>query len=484
MRCVGYLSAILLASLAIAAIAAATDEDEIKPATKGPEGLWQGTLKAGPVQLRFVIKITKKADGTWAGSLDSLDEGLAGLTLDSVAFKDGAVRLELKKTRAVYEGQLKEDGSTIVGHWKQLGPKLPLTFTRITKAPQLARPQHPKRPYPYAEHEVTFENEKAGVKLAGTLTVPRGQGPFPAVVLLSGSGPQDRDETIFGHKPFLVLADHLTRHGIAVLRLDDRGVGGSTGDTFKATLNDLASDALTAVAFLKARKQIDPAKIGLVGHSEGGLVAPLVASQSKDVAFIVLLAGTGLPGEDILYLQGQAILKALGLSDREMKQQRKAQELIFTSLKEEPDDAKAKKLILKRLADERAKLTAEEQKASAALQGLIEAQLKVVLTPWFRFFLTYDPRPALRKVEVPVLVLIGEKDLQVPPKENLQAIGKALDEGGNKDHTVMEMPGLNHLFQTSKTGSITEYGRIEETFAPAALAEISSWIRKHTGGAE
>jgi pimeloyl-ACP methyl ester carboxylesterase len=375
---------------------------------------------------------------------------------------------------------MNKDGTAIEGEWKQGPATLPLTLKRVEKAEEVRRPQHPKKPYPYREEEVTFENKKAGVKFAGTLTLPKSKGPFPAVVLITGSGAQDRDETVFAHKPFLVLADHLTRKGIAVLRVDDRGVGGSTGNTMTSTTDDFAGDALAAVAFLKTHKEINPRQIGLAGHSEGGIVAPLAASRSADVAFIVLLAGTGLTGEEVLSLQGQAVLKAGGASEKDLALQRKVGKEAIAILKEEKDNDKARKRITERFAKIFENLSPEEKKAAEKRKGEAEGQIKMMLTPWFRAFVVYDPRPALRKVRVPVLAINGEKDVQVTPKENLAAIEKALAEGGNKDYTVKELPGLNHLFQTSKTGAVGEYGKIEETFAPAALNLISEWILKRT----
>jgi pimeloyl-ACP methyl ester carboxylesterase len=447
-------------------------------ASPDPAGLWEGKLKTGLVDLRLVIRITKSADGAWSGTMDSIDQGAKGLPIDVIEIKERAIRFELTKIKGVYEGTLSEDGKEITGRWKQSGGNLTLTLRRTDKPPELVRPQMPKRPFPYDEQEVTFENAAAKVKLAGTLTAPRGKGRFPAVLLISGSGPQDRDETLFGHKPFLVLADYLTRRGIAVLRCDDRGVGGSSGSTMKATMEDLTQDALAAVAFLKTRADIDPAKIGLIGHSEGGIVAPLAATRSKDVAFIVMLAGTGVPGEELLYLQGAAILKSMGLGEAALKRQRAIQEVLFTAIKQEPDDAKAKKLIQDRLKEFKEKLPILEQVQWQLVQGKLDGQIKTIMTPWFRYLLTHDPQPALRKVAVPVLALVGEKDVQVPPKENLEAIAKALKEGGNRDVTVQEMPGLNHLFQTAKTGAVAEYGQIEETIAPAALELIGEWISR------
>jgi pimeloyl-ACP methyl ester carboxylesterase len=471
------LSLVCLAVLSVAALGA-------DPPKKGIEGVWQGTLKVGAVELRVVIHIPAPKDGKRAATLDSPDQGVKGIPIDTVEFTDGKLKLVVKKAAASFEGKANKEVSAIEGEWKQGGATFPLTLKRLAKAPVLARPQNPKRPYPYRDEEVKFRNEKAGLTFAGTLTLPRSGGPFPAVVLISGSGPQDRDETVFGHKPFLVLADQLTRNGIAVLRVDDRGVGGSGGNTTLSTTDDFVGDVLSAVAYLKGRKEINARQIGLIGHSEGGIVAPLAASRSSDVAYIVLLAGTGLTGEEILYLQGQAVLKAMGANDKSLAMQRAVQEIMFKVIKEEKDNDKALKLIKKRLEEVFAKLTPEEQKAAEKTRGMVEAGVKSALTPWFRYFLTYDPRPALKKVRVPVLTLIGEKDVQVPPKENLKAIKEALDAGGNNDHTEKELKGLNHLFQTCKTGAVSEYGQIEETFAPSALKEISQWIGKRTKGSQ
>src|SRR5712691_5734789 len=234
-----------------------------------------------------------------------------------------------------YEGQLAAGGAQIAGEWKQNGASLPLTLTRAGKLPVLRRPQEPKKPYPYREEEVAYDNKQGHSHLVGTLTLPRSGGPFPAALLITGSGQQDRDEALMGHRPFLVLADYLTRRGIAVLRVDDRGVGGSTGEVARATTEDFAGDVLAGVAYLKTRKEIDPKRIGLIGHSEGGVIAPLCAARSRDVAFMVMLAGTGLPGEEILYRQGELILKAMGASPAVVTQQRMAQERLFAVLKRE-----------------------------------------------------------------------------------------------------------------------------------------------------
>jgi fermentation-respiration switch protein FrsA (DUF1100 family) len=446
---------------------------------KGIEGIWEGKLKVGPTELRLVVHITQK-DGKRTATLDSPDQGAKSIPIDEVEFKDGKLRLGLPKLKATYEGKMKEDGSAFDGTWKQGPGEFPLTLKRVEKATEVKRPQTPKKPFPYVEEEVTFENAKAGVKFSGALTLPAGKGPFPAVLLIAGSGAHDRDETLFGHKVFLVLADHLTRKGIAVLRADDRGVGKSTGNKMQSTSAELAGDAVAAVAFLKGRPEINPKQIGLMGHSEGGIIGPLAASQSPDVAFVVMLAGTGLPGEEILYLQGQAILKAMGATTRQLDDQRAVQKLMFQAVREEKDADKVKKLISQRLDEMLARLPPEERKDLEKARGKFEGQINFVVTPWFRYFLTHDPRPVLRKVRVPVLAVVGTRDLQVPPKENLKAIEEALREGGNPDFTVKELPDLNHLFQTCKTGTLSEYGQIEETFAPAALNVVADWILQRT----
>jgi fermentation-respiration switch protein FrsA (DUF1100 family) len=453
-----------------------------KPTPTGPEEIWEGTLKVGPVELRLVFHLFKQKDGSFAGTMDSPNEGIKGIVLDEVEVKGDKVRLEVKSSKFVFEGQRDKDGKEIAGEFKQSGLSLPLVLKRVAKATEGKRPQTPQKPYPYDEIQVAYENKKGGIHLAGALTLPRGQGPFPAVLLITGSGAQDRDETILGHKPFLVLADYLTRRGIAVLRLDDRGVGGSTGNVQDATSADFADDVLAGVEFLKGRKEINPARIGLIGHSEGGIIAPLVASRSRDVAFIVLLAGTGMPGDEVLYRQAAAILKVTGADAEQLARQKALQERLFAVLRQEKDNAAAGKKLRAALDEYRAGLGKEDKKQLVDALPMLEGQVQVVLTPWFRHFLDYDPRPALREVSCPVLALNGEKDLQVDPKVNLPSIAAALKEGGNKDFTTKELPNLNHLFQTCKTGAVSEYGAIEETIAPVALEAVAEWILQRAAG--
>jgi pimeloyl-ACP methyl ester carboxylesterase len=342
---------------------------------------------------------------------------------------------------------------------------------------EMSRPQNPKKPYPYDEIEVSYENKLDGIKLTGALTVPRSKGPFPAVILITGSGPQDRDETILGHKPFLVLADYLTRRGIAVLRVDDRGVGGSTGSLWGSTSADFAEDVLAGVAFLKGRKEINPAQIGLIGHSEGGMIAPMVASRSKDIAFIVSLAGPGVPCDEILYTQSAAGLKLAKTPAETLTLLRTLQDRLFATIRAEKDRAQAEKTFRAAAEEISSKLSKEEKKPAL---DVVDEQARILLTPWGRYFLDYDPRPALRKVTCPVLALNGAKDVQVDASVNLRAIEAALKEAGNKDVTIRELPGLNHMFQTCQTGAISEYFSIEETLAPVVLETVADWIAKRT----
>lgn len=443
------------------------------------EGAWQGILEVSGIELRIVFKISQGPEGILTATMDSPDQGVKDIPVDEVTLENGNLRLEIKSAMIVFEGKLKDDDLSIEGKWKQSGQSFPLVLERVDKPAEVRRPQEPKKPYPYEEEEVVYENKEAAVKLAGTLTIPGQEGPFPAVLLISGSGPQDRNETILGHHPFLVLADYLTRCGIAVLRVDDRGIGGSSGDFTQATTEDFASDVLAGLEYLKSREEINPKQIGLIGHSEGGIIAPMVAVQSSDVAFIILMAGTGLMGEETLYLQSELIATIGGVSDEVIAKNLSLQKQLFTVLKQEGDDAVARKRLRTILEDVISEFEFSEKEKQTA-EAKAEAQIELILSPWFRYFLTYDPRPTLMKVKCPVLAINGQKDLQVPPKENLVAIEEALKAGGNNNYTIKELSGLNHLFQTAETGSLSEYAKIEETISPTALKIMSDWILEQT----
>ena len=429
-------------------------------------GSWEGALAVGAAKLRIGVTITVQPDGRLTATMDSPDQGAYGLALSDVGFADGVLKFALRVANGSFEGRLNDAGTEITGTWTQ-GMGLPLVLKKVEKLTKPSRSQEPKPPFPYRSEAITFTNTAGQAVLAGTLTVPEGKGPFPAVVLITGSGAQNRDEEIFGHKPFLVIADHLTRHGIAVLRYDDRGVGKSTGNFASATSEDFAGDAWAAWQTLSTRPGIDPKRVGLVGHSEGGLIAPMLAASHPEIAFVVMLAGPGVTGEQIMQRQAAAIMKASGASDDVIAASTARQQQAFAILREEKTTAR----IVERLS----------AIPGSGSKEAVEAAVKQASSPWFRFFTTYDPAPALTKVRCPVLAIAGELDLQVVSTQNLPAIGAALKQGGNQDHTVLELPGLNHLLQPAKTGSPAEYAQIEVTIAPAALDTITTWIQKRTG---
>jgi pimeloyl-ACP methyl ester carboxylesterase len=433
----------------------------------GMEGTWQGALEAGALKLRVGLHIVNNANGDWSSTFDSIDQGASGLPVAVTTVSGAKLHFEMPRMGLSFDGTLSADGQQIAGTITQ-GVGLPIVFKRSDKVDTVNRPQTPKPPFPYKSIEVTYENKQG--KLAGTLTIPSGDGPFPAAILITGSGPENRDEEVFGHKPFLVIADYLSRRGLAVLRLDDRGVGASTGNSTRQTIGEMATDVLSGVAFLKARPEINPRKIGVIGHSEGGIVGPLAASRSGEIAFVVMLAGPGVTGEQIMYLQAELIAKSMGAPDASIAQNRALQETIFQAARSDPDE----KIALENFRSD------WQQAYGAAPSPTLESQAKSVMAPEIRSFAFFDPATVLGKLRIPVLALNGSRDLQVPPAQNLPAIKAALTAAGNQDFEVMELPGLNHLFQTCQKCTAAEYGALEETFSPKALEVMAHWLTRHT----
>jgi uncharacterized protein len=452
--------------------AAAASAKKPSGAVATAEGVWQGALESNGMRFRLQLHISHDTQGQLVAALDSIDQGINGFPATNVTQKESAVHFDLPAIGGVYDGTLSTAKNTISGTWTQNDNSSALTFHRSDQILELRRPQTPAKPYPYKEEEITFPNAKAGVSLSATLTLPRGPGPFPAAILLAGSGPLDRDEADAGHRPFLILADHLTRKGIAVLRYDKRGIGKSTGNYDAATTADFASDAEAALAFLTSRKEIDAKKIGLIGHSEGGVIAPMIAARSGDVAWMVMLAGPAMKGEEILLLQSNLITRAAGMTDDQVAKSLEFDKQSYLLVRQEKDRA-----ILENKLGELVKASGL---GPAMPPAFLQRQIHWTSSPWFRYFLDYDPAPALQKTKCPVLALGGEKDLQVPPAENFPLIKKALEDSGNKDFQTVELPGLNHTFQHCSTGLPTESRAIEETFAPEALQAISAWVLKHT----
>jgi pimeloyl-ACP methyl ester carboxylesterase len=447
-------------------------------------GSWSGILDAGPQRLEIVFHVARGEQGALTGTMDVPAQGARGIPLTTVEASGETLSVTFPVPGGGrYEGA-RAGADSISGTFTQGPASFPMVLERTEEeAEPRRRPQEPEPPLPYEEEEVVFRNVDAGVELAGTLTKPRGAGPFPAAVLVSGSGPQDRDESLLGHKPFLVLADHLTREGIAVLRYDDRGVGASTGDFGSATSADFADDAIHAVRYLAGRDDVDGDRVGIVGHSEGGLVGPMAATRSDEVRFVVMLAGPGVTGIEILVEQGALIARAGGTPESLIELNASVQFGLAEALREEPDSALAAEAMRQVMRDARGRIPAEYAEAAEAqlTEEAIEASVQRMNTPWFRAFLDYDPRPALEGVRVPVLALFGEKDLQVPPEQSASEVEAAFRRGGNPDATVRVLPGLNHLFQRAETGSPTEYENIEETMNPDLLEAVSGWIRERFG---
>lgn len=444
------------------------------PATS-PAGNYAGKLQIGAFALR--LGLTLEQDGeNWKGILDSIDQN-SKLPIDSVEVMDQTLKFGVKVIGGSFQGKIADDFSSIDGQWSQGGQTLPLKLDRIEKPLALNRPQEPKPPFPCVEEQVTFESANGTARLAGTFTKPKTGGPFPTVALITGSGPQDRDETLMGHKPFFVLADHLTRNGIAVLRYDDRGQGESTGDFSKAVIDDFVADARGALAFLRTREDVDAKQLGLIGHSEGGVVAPMVAADDPALAFIVLLAAPGVPMDELLARQAHDVARVLGWDPARLDAVKMTNQKIFAIVKSDTPPDEAKKQI-RPIIDAQVATMSEEEKQQMT-PAAVDQQVDTILTDWFRALVRYEPAPVLEKVKCPVLAITGEKDLQVSAKENLAGIQAALTAAGNEQFEVVEVPGLNHLFQTSETGSVAEYATIEETLSPVVLEKVTEWIRKN-----
>ena len=446
---------------------------------------WVGQLNMGTMTAVMQFRVVVQASGDTVAFFDSVTEGRTGFPATRSVLGD-TLGFDVSRIRLRYRGVLNDSGDTAVGTWSQGGREMPLTLKRQAHEYRnlnvwANRPQRPVGPFPYDSEEVKFENQGDAATLAGTLTIPNGSGRHPVVVLISGSGPQDRDETLMEHKPFLVLADYLTRRGIAVLRYDDRGTASSTGNFGRATTQDFARDAAAAVDFLARHPRINPRQIGLVGHSEGGLVAPMVAGLRTDVAFIVLMAATSVDGATVLLSQSEVAVRAAGGSEPEVQQALTLNRAAFQAAVRNGSDAEFMAQIEPAIQEVTRDVPAANREAAVAtLRREMANSAGRLKGAWTRFFLAYDPQPALRRLSQPVLAITGTKDTQVLAPLNVPGIRKALTEGGNKDFEIIELEGLNHMFQMSGTGLMSEYVTIQETFNPGALKAIGDWIVRHT----
>jgi len=440
-------------------------------------GDWNGILDVGGMKLEIGFTFTEH-DGKLSGHMDVPKQMASKLPLSKVEFSDGQLLLQMAMAGIEYTGTLQ--GKNIEGIFKQAGQKFPLQLipgkVRLKKR---SRPQEPQAPFPYHIEEVSFLNPVEKNKLTGTLTLPEGKGPFPAAILISGSGQQNRDSEVFGHKPFWVIADHLTRMGIAVLRFDDRGVGGSEGDLEQVTSENFADDVRGGIELLQKRKDIHPKKIGLIGHSEGGMIAPIAASKSKEVSWMVLMAGLGTSGEQVLMDQTELISRASGMEDGMIQLTLNTNKKLYDAVKNARNPEEKKEQLTLLLTEtfntnpETASLT------DAQKNQLMDAQLAMLSSPWFAYFLKYNPEKIITGFKKPVLVINGTLDLQVPYEANTRGIQLALVKGGNKQVTVRIFENMNHLFQYAETGTISEYEEIETTFEPEVLEVLSMWINQN-----
>ena len=427
------------------------------------EGYWKGEMNVGVQKLETAFDI-KAVENGYAATFDVPAQGAYDIPVDETTFQDGLLQLTMSALGARYLGTLKDN--VIEGEFTQNGMTFPLNLARAEKKEQQkTRPQDPQPPFHYQIEEVTFVNEKEGNTLAGTLTIPEGEGPFPAMVLVSGSGQQNRDEELMNHRPFWVIADYCARHGIAVLRYDDRGVGGSDGEVMNATSMDFSYDAEAAFDYLRNRKEINATKVGILGHSEGGVINFMVSSRRPEVAFLVSLAGPSVNGIEVLKEQQAAILRASGMTEEMVRFNGNANAQMFDIIETSNDREEADTLLRQLL------------KGWGYNEELTEQTVGQMASPWMYYFLRYNPTDAIVKTKCPALLLNGTKDLQVIASQNLPGYEKIIAEHGKTNLTLRELPDLNHLFQHCETGSPNEYFEIEETISPEVLEMVVGFVK-------
>ncbi len=438
-------------------------------------GSWIGNLKVQGASLRVVFNIEEN-DSIFTSSMDSPDQGAFGLPTNRTSFIDNKLEIVATGMGIFYRGIL--EGDSIKGSFNQGGIPFPLTLKKVSE-PVINRPQTPIEPLPYISEEITIINKKEDISLSATLTLPDSTSIFPAVVLIAGSGPNDRDETIFGHKPFFVISDYLTRNGYAVIRYDKRGVGKSTGNFSQATIKDFVNDAKNIVEYLTNRKEIDSSNIGLLGHSEGGIVAPMVAAETKQVKFLVLMAAPGTNGIEITLDQNENSMRHQGFEPETIEKIQITNKELFESLFEWTGSDNDRTALRDKLSNlwEQLPLLA---KLKIEKEPYLRAQFNGLISPGYRSFLTTNPENYLRNISCPVFAINGDNDMQVPAKKNLEAIKRLVEKGGNYKVETKIYPKLNHLLQESITGHPNEYQNIEETFSPQVLSDITNWLKRQT----
>ncbi|TDH20898.1 alpha/beta hydrolase [Segetibacter sp. 3557_3] len=445
-------------------------------------GNWFGNLNVG-VTLKLVFHLSKSADGSYKGTMDSPDQGVNGIPCSVVQVTSDSVKVQIDAIKGQYTGKFTSD-STLSGTWMQGPANVSLDLRKVAVVPVTEHPQTPKPPFAYQAQDVEFDNPDKSAHLAGTLTFPKSGGPFPTAILISGSGQQDRDETLLGHKPFAIIADDLTKRGFAVLRVDDRGTGKSRGDVVNSTSADFAKDVLGAIAYLKGRSEVDKQRIGLIGHSEGGLIAQIIAAENKAIHFVVLLAGPGIKGAELIAGQVSASLISEGVPPAAAEAYVPFYMKVLNSTAAATDTATAMKTAINIFQKWKSSSTAEQRAAigytdDVRARDMLSGLVRVFSMPWFKYFVNSDPAALLRKMTCKVLALNGEKDVQVLSKPNIAGIKAALQTSKVKSFETRELPGLNHLFQTCTRCSVSEYSQLSESFSPVALTAIGEWLIKN-----
>ena len=443
-------------------------------------GYWDGRLKMLTMDLDFQIRV-EKSKNNFNAFMSIPSQKLKDYQLPVFNYKKKNLHFELPSQAGIakFDGALKTD--SIKGKILQAGIEGTFYLAKGTEQKTITKNEiKTEEPPPYLEEEVAFKSGR--VLLSGTLTYPKEEKKYPVIILLTGSGPQNRDEDIFGFKIFERIADYFSRRGFAVLRYDDRGVGGSTGNTMQSTTEDFADDAKSAIEFLKKQPNIDLERIGFLGHSEGGIIAPIAASNSNDVAFLILMSGAGVTGGEVLLEQQKLILKSNDVTESLIEQNLDLQKKINTALMNDKDLNDIRNDI-QTFAEKDFETLGAEIKSSIKdkktyINTTVQSQILMFNNPWFRYFVKYDPAPALQKVKVPVLMLFGELDLQVPVAQNKPKMEEALRIGGNKNFKSIVFPKANHLYQEAKTGSPGEYNELKKEFIPGFLEAISDWINQ------
>jgi pimeloyl-ACP methyl ester carboxylesterase len=437
-------------------------------------GVWHGNTKTPDGKEILFVFLFEKNQEIYNTTMAVPTFDVSGIKPKSTSLNEGKLTIDGSELGMTYEGVWNETTNQIEGTYTEGGVKLVLTLIKGNpKMATLKRPQKPTKPYPYYEEEVVFENSESNIILAGTFTRPKQKGKFPVVILVSGSGRHDRDGSMMTHRPFLVLSDYLTRNNIAVLRYDDRGFGESTGDFSKATTADFAQDVLSALTYLKSRKDIDAKQIGLIGHSEGGIIAPLAANQTSDISFIITLAGTGIPGSEVAVIQSKT-MRPFPVPNEAAFEKNVRESIEIASSNNEISQIKEE--LTRHNTSYLTPILKSLGASDDNISKFIENEVKTGLKPWTRYFYTYNPSDEFEKLSIPVLSLNGSKDTQVNATINQNAIRNALIRADNKNYKIVELENLNHLFQECTTGDMNEYKDIEQTMSPIALKEISNWI--------